>query len=155
MKIAQRENAIIGRIGLRMHSAVFSAGMMVIGWKLLQPDHTFASAVIYRVIATYADEETWGAGFLVFGGLRLVMIGLAFARQDDPWPLRISCALSFCSACLWAGCAVLFYQANPPGISSYLWSIIAIAESVTCVMLGMMVGTVRRRLLIHAGRAHP
>lgn len=150
--IAKRENAQIGRFGLRLHSIAFSAGMVAIGWKLMQPEKTFASAPIYKVIATYADEDTWGALFFAFGLLRLVMILVSFMRPDDTWPTRASCFLSFCSSCLWAGCGVLFYQSNPPGIFSYLWSIVATAESVTCIMLGMMVGTIRRRLQVYAGR---
>jgi hypothetical protein len=111
-------------------AAALNMGLFAV--TLLKPAKTFSSSASYNVMASIADENTWGVAVGLVSAVRLIALLLngtfpVFARYS---PLtRSVCA--FLSAAAWCALAVSFYRANTAGTA---WGNYAVWMTLDWVM---------------------
>ena len=106
---AARPRPVILRLGagVREHfrlrvSEWFTAALLLqFGWILYFPPDVFSSSPGFRVLAEWANEETWGAGCIVVGLARLAALTINGTFRRFRWSPLIRAVTSFASAYLW------------------------------------------------------
>ena len=121
---------------------LFACIVFFLGWKLLQPEDTFASAPgTYRLMAKVGPEVVWGWILFFVGGARLVALTL-----NGTWPpfapfSPLTRAITgFFSAGIWAALAFGIYFGNSAGTGGVTYFIMFLFDAFVAIEIGREAG---------------
>lgn len=125
---------------------VLSGMLFALGVRMLTNVEAFSSSSGYRVMATIADEDTWGALCCVAAGMRLMALTVngtfkPFAR----WSPMVRSALGMLSAGVWFCIALSVYLANPGGFGYIAYGGLMAADMMNSMLAAGDAGEAERR----------
>ena len=111
---------------------LFASIVFLLGWKLLQPENTFASApATYRLLAELTDETRWGWILFAIGGARLAALFLNGTWSPfAPFSPLTRSVTAFLTAGVWFSFALGIYLGNSAGTGAVVYGMMFVFEVV-------------------------
>lgn len=125
---------------------VLSSILFGLGCKLLGPADTFTSSPGFAVMASFANENSWGTALCLIAGARLIALGL---NGTFPFFARLSpivrCGLGVLSGFAWFAIALGIYLSNPDGWGYITYTGLLIGDIINAILAGGDAGASERR----------
>lgn len=125
---------------------LFASIVFLLGFKLLQPENTFASApATYRILSSLAPEAVWGWFLFIVGGARLVALTLNGTWPPfAPYSPLMRAISGFFTAGIWMALSFGIYFGNSAGTGGVTYFIMFVFDAFVATEIGVEAGRALR-----------